>query len=432
MTIGTDNPVPSDHPLDLLANAQNFDDAMNSSASTFTDRFGVSRVTWAGITTTENLGDAIDALPNEPTISNADNLIFSDTSTSANGAKKITWDQFKTLLIQSLKDITGGFVGMTLFKINFKNAANTFTSFFTNTNTAARTYTFPDASLTIDGFLAVDTVANVLANYPAASWSGYKVKFTNVNNSVWQSDGTNYKPMGGRMVWPGINTPMAIACTFTPTNGTNAFTLGTAANTSDLILSGQKFWMYFPTGAGLTAGWFTVTMSTTTAGVLYSADGVGLAAPTNTHSSSTAFTFNSGVAVTGSTSEITCQTITIPGNLLSTFGEFTAYSWLGRSANGASTTTHRIRVAGTSINPPTMTSTITSNWHQVIFKNFGATNRNFRSPSANSTFTAVANALMGVSTSLDTSVNFDVTWTIQHTAATEIGCVVLGRLEIIL
>jgi len=49
MTIGTDNPVPSDHPLDLLANAMNFDDAMNSTDPTFTDRFGVSRVTWSGI-----------------------------------------------------------------------------------------------------------------------------------------------------------------------------------------------------------------------------------------------------------------------------------------------------------------------------------------------------------------------------------------------
>jgi len=42
------------------------------------------------------------------------------------------------------KDVTGGIVGMTLFKINFKNAANTFTNFLTNATTAARTWTFPD------------------------------------------------------------------------------------------------------------------------------------------------------------------------------------------------------------------------------------------------------------------------------------------------
>lgn len=49
----------------------------------------------------------------------------------------------------SEKDATGGYAGLTLFKINFKNAANTFTSFFTNANTVARTYTFQDRNGTI-------------------------------------------------------------------------------------------------------------------------------------------------------------------------------------------------------------------------------------------------------------------------------------------
>ncbi|MCX5875316.1 MAG: hypothetical protein NT087_03260 [Deltaproteobacteria bacterium] len=48
-----------------------------------------------------------------------------------------------------LKDTSGGVVGLTLFKINFKNALNTFTSFFTNANTAARTYTFQDRDGTV-------------------------------------------------------------------------------------------------------------------------------------------------------------------------------------------------------------------------------------------------------------------------------------------
>ena len=59
-------------------------------------------------------------------------------------------DQFVTpATLAGEKDATGGIVGLTLFKINFKNAANTFTSFFTNSNTAARTYTFKDADGTI-------------------------------------------------------------------------------------------------------------------------------------------------------------------------------------------------------------------------------------------------------------------------------------------
>jgi len=47
------------------------------------------------------------------------------------------------------KDASGGYAGLTLFKINFKNVANTFTSFFTNSNTASRTYTFPDRDMTM-------------------------------------------------------------------------------------------------------------------------------------------------------------------------------------------------------------------------------------------------------------------------------------------
>lgn len=58
-------------------------------------------------------------------------------------------DVTSTLETQNNKDATGGYAGLTLFKINFKNAANTFTSFFTNTNTASRTYTFPDQDGTI-------------------------------------------------------------------------------------------------------------------------------------------------------------------------------------------------------------------------------------------------------------------------------------------
>lgn len=51
--------------------------------------------------------------------------------------------------IAAKKEASGGIAGLTLFKINFRNALNTFTSFFTNSNTAARTYTFQDANGTI-------------------------------------------------------------------------------------------------------------------------------------------------------------------------------------------------------------------------------------------------------------------------------------------
>lgn len=49
------------------------------------------------------------------------------------------------------KDASGGYAGLTLFKLNLRNAANTFTSFLTNANTASRTYTGPNK----DGTLAL-------------------------------------------------------------------------------------------------------------------------------------------------------------------------------------------------------------------------------------------------------------------------------------
>lgn len=49
------------------------------------------------------------------------------------------------------KDTSGGVAGLTLYKLNMRNVAGTFTSFQTNTNTAARTYTWQDASYTVAG-----------------------------------------------------------------------------------------------------------------------------------------------------------------------------------------------------------------------------------------------------------------------------------------
>lgn len=61
------------------------------------------------------------------------------------------------------KDASGGYAGLTLFKINFKNALNTFTSFFTNTNTAARTYTFQDKDHTVGEAIIDYTTTNPTA-----------------------------------------------------------------------------------------------------------------------------------------------------------------------------------------------------------------------------------------------------------------------------
>jgi hypothetical protein len=76
-----------------------------------------------------------------------------DDVASSNTDGAVTQNAIKTALnglqATTAKDATGGYVGLTLFAINFKNALNTFTSFLTNSNTASRTYAFPDRNGTI-------------------------------------------------------------------------------------------------------------------------------------------------------------------------------------------------------------------------------------------------------------------------------------------
>jgi hypothetical protein len=48
-----------------------------------------------------------------------------------------------------VRDGSGGIAGLTLFKLNLRNAANTFTGFLTNASTAVRTWTLPDKDGTV-------------------------------------------------------------------------------------------------------------------------------------------------------------------------------------------------------------------------------------------------------------------------------------------
>lgn len=48
-TTPTTNPIPSSAPQDLLFNAEKLDEFVNSTATTYTDRFGVVRSTLAGL-----------------------------------------------------------------------------------------------------------------------------------------------------------------------------------------------------------------------------------------------------------------------------------------------------------------------------------------------------------------------------------------------
>lgn len=60
---------------------------------------------------------------------------------------------------KSEKDTANGYLGLSSWKIKFRNLANTFTSFLQNTATSARTYTWPDKDITVAG---LDDIANAI------------------------------------------------------------------------------------------------------------------------------------------------------------------------------------------------------------------------------------------------------------------------------
>lgn len=125
------------------------------------------------------------------------------------------------------KDATDGYVGLTLFKINFKNALNTFTSFLTNANTAARTYTFPDKDGTVAMLSDITgggvTISDTAPSSPGAgdlwwdsSVGAMFVYFSDGTSSQWVetnvgksgADGTTYTTSSSVQLGSlGIGTP---------------------------------------------------------------------------------------------------------------------------------------------------------------------------------------------------------------------------------
>lgn len=93
-------------------------------------------------TALENLG--LDEVDNT---SDADKPISDDTQDALD--LKADSSDLSAKEDEANKDASGGYVGLTLFGINFKNALGTFTSLLQNANTAIRTYTFQNRNGTI-------------------------------------------------------------------------------------------------------------------------------------------------------------------------------------------------------------------------------------------------------------------------------------------
>lgn len=98
-----------------------------------------------------------------PLTGHGSEIVFNNPGGSAQESKTIS--EAMALLgaeAEANKDASGGYAGLTLFKLNLRNAANTITSFFTNANTGARTYTLQDRDGTIADLADVALKADAL------------------------------------------------------------------------------------------------------------------------------------------------------------------------------------------------------------------------------------------------------------------------------
>lgn len=180
------------------------------------------------------------------------------------------------------KDVSGGYAGLTLFKLNMRNVANTFTSWFTNTNSAARTYTLPDKDGTVamtSDITGTNSGTNTGDNAVNSNYSGL------VTNATHTGDATG----------SGALTVVAI-------NGTNLASLPTG------ILKNT-------TGTGIPS---------------IAASGVDYLTPTGSAASLTNFpTFNQNTSGSAATVTGASQTaITTLANLVSV-GTITTGVWSG-------------------------------------------------------------------------------------------------------
>ena len=124
------------------------------------------------------------------------------------------------------KNVTDGIVGLTGFNHNFKNTAGTFLSYFTNSNTASRTYTFQDAAGTV-AFLSDITgsgtteLAAVISqtNTPAGSpTTGDRYLVGTVPTGAWVGNANNIAEWNG-LSWtyttPVLNNTVFVTATLT-------------------------------------------------------------------------------------------------------------------------------------------------------------------------------------------------------------------------
>ena len=187
------------------------------------------------------------------------------------------------------KDASNGYAGLTLFKLNMRNVANTFTSFFTNTNTAARTYTLPDKDGTV-AMLSDSIIAQTVFAPTGAMATGTTI--IPLDNTIPQNtEGTQF-----------------MTATITPTSATSKLCITVKmdlANSAGVVMIGALFrdatanaivttWESIAAGQATSLILYTEVTSGSTSATTFRAVAGGHAAGTTTFNGSASAAFFGG------------------------------------------------------------------------------------------------------------------------------------------
>lgn len=222
------------------------------------------------------------------------------------------------------------------------------------------------------------------------------------------------------VVMPGDGS--ANGCQFTGTAG--AFTLSTAILTG-VYTALTGCYVYLPAnfgGSTRSAGWYWAQFSSDTAGIVYTEQYTG-GVPSRV-TSPTAFTENLTGWVTGVTTEITIDTILLPGNVLGKNGRL--QMWMHQSGTTSGYKTYRIRDSATTawMTQTTGTSPSYEQLVEIVCLGNHISKQAYRSFGSLNT-TQAANAFDSVSTGNDQL----ITLTIQQ--ATNVAAAILLSYQLV-
>lgn len=228
----------------------------------------------------------------------------------------------------------------------------------------------------------------------AANNSGKVIRVSDIgpDGSFWTSNGTRWVALNGHALLAHDAVARGIAPSGTIGTGTSGqLTLGTAlARTYS-----EGLWLYLPaiaTTPAITAGLYYCVMSSTTVGTIYS-NGPG----------SAALNITAGTTYTGSTSEQTLYSLTLPANAMGVSGSLELKSIWSQN-NNANAKSASSRLGGTLIMSQNVASTASLQSY-IILRNRNAANVQTAYASSNSAFATAttANNAYTIDTSVDST-----------------------------